>query len=189
MDKNQIVTVPDPRLRQRSRRVGVVTPETRKIAEQMRRATLDWEATRESEVGVALAAVQIGELERIVVIRSNPEDKQDSGFETFINPEIAKYEGEPVAEPEGCLSIPDTYGVVPRYPAVKVKALDLEGKPFRMKVEGFLARVFQHEIDHLHGKLFVDYVIDDKFYKILDDGKFDKLKSEEIETARLLWRC
>lgn len=189
MNKKQIVTVPDSRLRQRSKRVGVITDETKAIAEQMSQATLEWEATRQSEVGVALAAVQIGELERIVVIRSNPDDKRDRSFETFINPEIVKYEGDPVEEPEGCLSIPDTYGVVPRYPRIRIKALDLNGRTIRMKIDGFLARVLQHEVDHLHGKLFVDYVVEDNFYKIMDNGKFDSISTEEIDQARVLWRC
>jgi peptide deformylase len=161
MSKEHIITVPDARLRRISERVGIITPETTDIAERMIAATKDWEAYRRSEVGVALAAVQIGELQRIVVIRTNPEDKENPDFQILINPQITKHEGQPVTEPEGCLSIPDIYGVVPRYPVVRIKALDINGRPTRFKAEGFLARVFQHEIDHMHGKLFVDKVEDE----------------------------
>ena len=189
MPANDIISVPDKRLRQTSNRIAVVSEDTKAIIEKMKTATLDWEAQRDSEVGVALAAVQIGAMDRIVVVRNRPDDKSDKDFETFINPEIAKYEGEVSEEPEGCLSIPDIYGVVPRYETVRIKALDIDGTPFRVKVSGFLARVFQHEIDHLRGKLFVDHVKEDKFYRIEQDGKLTPLAKAEIEKARILWDC
>lgn len=189
MPASDIISVPDKRLRETSSRIAVVTDEVEAIIEKMKAATLDWEAQRDSEVGVALAAVQIGEMERIVVVRNRPDDKSDKDFETFINPEIVKYEGEVSEEPEGCLSIPDIYGVVPRHETVRIKALDINGNPFRVKVSGFLARVFQHEIDHLRGKLFVDHVKADKFYRIEQDGKLTPLTAEEIDSARILWDC
>lgn len=88
----------------------------------MQDATLEWEDGRDHEVGVALAAVQIDELWRAVVIRNNFEDKSDRTFRVFINPEITKYEGEVVADYEGCLSIKNVYGLVPRHSKVRVKA-------------------------------------------------------------------
>ncbi|MEX0748414.1 MAG: peptide deformylase [Candidatus Saccharimonadales bacterium] len=187
MSKSEIISVPDPRLRQRSSRVGVITSETLEVIARMEHATLEWEATRSSEVGVALAAVQIGECERIVIVRLNPEDKRSREFEVFINPEITKREGEIISEAEGCLSIPDTYGLVPRHEIVRIRAIGVDGQPVRLKATGFLARVFQHEIDHLHGKLFVDHVAPDNFYRILDDGKLEPLPPEQVDTARLLW--
>lgn len=185
--KESIISVPDKRLWQRSQRVGIITNEVKQLVEEMKSATLDWEKNRGHEVGVALAAPQIGSLERVVIVRKHIDDKQSREFEVLINPEITRHEGDVVEEPEGCLSVPDMYGLVPRYETVKVSALDLDGRPIRMKTSGFLARVLQHEIDHLHGKLFVDKVNDDKFYKILNDGKLKPLEQDEIDSARVLW--
>src|SRR5207245_520839 len=111
------------------------------LAQHMIGATLDWEAGREHEFGAALAAVQIAQAYRVVVIRDDFDDKANKTFGVFINPEIVKAEGEPVEELEGCLSVKDIYGAVKRYPKVKVKALNLEGKPVRVTATGFLARV------------------------------------------------
>lgn len=95
---------------------------------------------------MALAAVQIDELWRVVVITTF-EDKSDPTFRVFINPEITKYEGEVVADYEGCLSIKNVYGLVHRHTKVRVKALNEHGKEIRLTAEGFLARVFQHRDD------------------------------------------
>jgi peptide deformylase len=169
--KADIITLPDPRLHERSKRVGHVDESTQKLAEDMISATLDWEASREHEFGAALAAVQIGELQRVVVIRNDFDNKA-----IFINPEIVKAEGEPVEDMEGCLSVKNTYGAVARYPKVKVKALNLEGKEFRVTATGFLARVFQHEIDHTNGLVFVDHITDtSKLYRLEADGEFTPL--------------
>ena len=98
----------------------------------MEDATLDWEESRKHEVGVALAAVQINQLHRVVIIRNNCDDKNDRTFTVLINPEIVKYEGDMIRDYEGCLSIKNLYGYVPRYDKVKVKALGLDGKEFRI---------------------------------------------------------
>ena len=86
--KDRIITLPNAHLRQRSQKVGIVTDQIKQIVEQMQASTLDWEASRAHEVGVALAAVQIDQLYRIVVIRNNFDDKNDHGFRVFINPMI-----------------------------------------------------------------------------------------------------
>ncbi len=139
-------------------------------------ATLDWEAGREHEFGAALAAVQIARPWRVVVIRHDFDDKSNKEFGVFINPEIIKYEGQPVVELEGCLSVKDIYGSVKRYPKVKVKALNLDGRPVRVTATGFLARVFQHEIDHTNGIVFIDRVEDPhKLYRLEDTGHFSPL--------------
>lgn len=189
MPKAEIITVPDKRLRQNSQRVGYFDESINAIIENMKAATLAWEATRDNEVGVALAAVQIGVMERIVIVRSHPDDKDSNEFQVFINPKITKREGKVVSQPEGCLSIPDIYAQVPRHETVRISAEDENGRPQRLKAHGFLARVFQHEIDHLHGKLFVDHVEEDKFYQIKEDGKLETLEQNSIETARVLWNC
>jgi peptide deformylase len=127
----------------------------------MQSATIDWENSREHEVGVALAAVQVGELKRIVVVRNDFNDKNDHTFTVFINPVITKYEGKLEKDYEGCLSVKNIYGKVPRYTKVRVKALGVNGREFRVTAEGFLARIFQHEIDHTNGIVFIDHIQDD----------------------------
>ncbi len=189
--KDDIIKLPDPSLRANSRKVGLITPEIRKVIEDMKTATLDWEASRPHEVGVALAAVQIGKLYRIVIIRDNFDDRKDQSFSVFINPEITKLEGDIEEDYEGCLSVQDIYGKVPRYAKVRVKALDEQGRQIRVRAEGFLARVFQHEIDHLKGQAFTDHIKDrpDAFYKLTPTGKLKPLDYErEVKKVSFLWQ-
>ncbi len=177
-------------MRKKSRRVSVITDDIKKLVEGMENATLSWEDSREHEVGVALAAVQVNELKKIVIIRNNFEDKSDRGFQVYINPQIVKKDGEIIEDFEGCLSVKDVYGKVPRYSRVKVKALDIKGNPIRLTAEGFLARIFQHEIDHTNGTLFIDHIKDssDAFFRLQPDGTLEKLDYEkEIRTNSLLW--
>ena len=179
--KKDVIVVPNPHLRQRSKRVGLISENIIKTANDMCRATLDWEDSRKHEVGVALAAIQIDKPLRIVVVRNNFDDKSDRTFRYFINPVITKYEGEIDEDYEGCLSVPDIYGKVPRYPKIRVRAQDLNGQEVRLVAEGFLARVLQHEIDHTNGKMFVDYIQNrpDAFFKLTTDGKLEKLDYEK----------
>ena len=166
--KDKIISLPNPSLRQRSTKVGFVAEDTKKLIENMKLATLDWEDSRKHELGVALAAVQIDVLKRVVIIREDFEDKKNRNFVVFINPEITKLEGDIVEDYEGCLSIKDIYGKVPRYNKVRVKAIDENGHEFRVKAEGFLARIFQHEVDHTNGTVFIDHIKDnpDAFFKL-----------------------
>ncbi len=188
--KDSIITLPHTDLRQRSQKVGVVTDDTLKLIEKMKEATLDWEDHRDHEVGVALAAVQIDVLQRVVIVRSDFDNKNDRTFQVFINPEIVKYEGELIEDFEGCLSIKDIYGKVPRYAKVKVKALNLKGQEFRITAEGFLARVFQHEIDHTKGTVFIDHIKDDPtaFYHLNKEGKLEALDyDKDVKNNSILW--
>lgn len=156
----------------------------------MKLATLDWEDSREHEVGVALAAVQIDSLLRVVIIRNNFDDKQDRSFQVFINPTITKLEGAVVTDYEGCLSIKDVYGKVPRHEKVRVKAFTPEGKEIRLKASGFLARVFQHEIDHTNGIAFIDHIKDkpEAFYRLTGSGELEKLDYDsDIKDSHELW--
>lgn len=180
---NDIISLPNPHLRSTSVRVGLVDDSIKKLVKDMENATLDWEDHRPHEFGVALAAVQIDVLKRVVVVRNDFENKEDRSFTAFINPVIVKLDGEIIEDFEGCLSVKDVYGKVPRYSKVKIKALDLDGKEFRVTAEGFLARLFQHETDHLSGKLFVDHIRDDKdaFFHLADNGKLEKLNYEDVE--------
>jgi len=188
--KEDIITLPHKDLRTTSSRVGIITEDIKKVIKDMESATLDWEASRKHEVGVALAAVQIDVMLRIVVIRENLDDKQNHTFRVFINPEITKLEGEIVEDYEGCLSIKDIYGHVPRHSKVRVKAKNIHGKDFTVKLDGFLARVMQHEVDHTKGIVFIDHIKDDAqaFFHLEDDGKLTPLDYEkDIKKNRILW--
>jgi peptide deformylase len=171
--KDEIIALPDTRLHAKSKRIGHVDESTAALAQQMIAATLDWEQSRPHEFGAALAAVQLGQLYRVIIVRNDFEDKGEKSFGVYINPEIVKTEGEPVEAMEGCLSVKDIYGKVLRYPKVKVKALNLKGEPIRVTATGFLARVFQHEIDHTNGVLFVDRIkTADNLFHLEEDGTF-----------------
>ncbi len=185
--KDDIITLPNPHLRQVSNRVSGIDQSTRKVIERMKAATLDWEASRPHEVGVALAAIQIDRPIRVIIVRNNFEDKNDQSFTVLINPEIVKLEGEVIADFEGCLSVKDIYGKVPRHSKVRVRALDEQGREIRVKAEGFLARVLQHEVDHVKGLVFPDHIKDDSnaFYKLTGDGKLVKLPYQAAEAAHV----
>jgi peptide deformylase len=185
-----LITLPNSDLRQRSKKVGYIGDDIKQLVADMEAATLEWEDNRDHEVGVALAAVQIDELWRVVVIRNNFDDKKDRTFRVFINPEITKYEGDIVSDYEGCLSIKNVYGLVPRHSKVRIKALNLAGKEVRLTAEGFLARVFQHEIDHTNGIVFIDHIKDDAeaFFTLTDEGKLEpKEYEQDIRNNRELW--
>lgn len=183
--KDSIITLPNPHLRQKSKKVNIVTDEIRQVISDMKAATLDWEASRPHELGVALAAIQIDKKYRIIIVRNNFDDKDDKSFSVFINPEVIKLEGEVSEDYEGCLSVTDVYGKVPRYDKVRIKALNPDGRQVRIRAQGFLARVFQHEIDHMNGMVFVDHLKDKpgNFYKLTPDGKLKKLSYEKIRQA------
>ena len=149
MTRDDIIALPNPHLRQKSHRIHVITDDVQQLSDDMTSAALDWEDSRPHEISAALAAVQVDRLERVVIVRADFDNKKTRDFMTLINPEIVKYEGDLVADFEGCLSVKHIYGKVPRYTKVRVKALDLEGNEIRFKAEGFLARVLQHEIDHI----------------------------------------
>ena len=187
---NELISLPNPHLRGSSKKVGVVTDDIRKLVEHMQDITLGWEAGREHEVGVALAAIQIDVALRVIVVRNDFDNKEDKTFRAFINPVITKYEGELLEDYEGCLSVPDLYGKVPRYSHVRIRALDLSGRPVRFSADGFLARVFQHEIDHTNGKVFIDHIKDapKAFYALDDEGNLQQMDYDQaIAGNKTLW--
>lgn len=143
----QILHFPDPRLRKIAKSVMDVTDDIRQLADDMLETMYD-------APGIGLAANQINVQKRIVVIDIS-EDK--SAPLIFINPEILSAEGEREHE-EGCLSVPEAYEMVTRADKVRVKAINRDGKPFELDTDELLATCIQHEIDHLDGKLFVDYL-------------------------------
>ena len=161
MKKEDIITLPNAHLRSKSVKV-VIDDSTAQLVSDMTSAALDWEDSRPHEISAALAAVQIDRLERAVIVRSDFEDKANRDFTVLLNPEIVKYEGDVVADYEGCLSIKNVYGKVPRHTKIRVKALDVDGNEVRFRAEGFLARVIQHEVDHTNGIVFIDHIRDDE---------------------------
>lgn len=190
MKKEDIITLPHPHLREKSKKVPVADDATAQLVRDMTDASLDWEDSRPHEISAALAAVQINRLDRVVIIRSNFEDKSDREFVTLINPEIVKYEGKIIEDFEGCLSVSNFYGKVPRHSKIRVRALDSNGHEIRFKAEGFLARVIQHEIDHTNGILFVDHIKNEKkaFYRLDDKGELQPLDYDEhIKSNSILW--
>lgn len=190
MKKEDIITLPNSNLRQKSQRIFVVDDSTKQLIADMTSASIDWEQSRPHEISAALAAVQIDRLERVVIVRNTFDDKSDNRFTALINPEIVKYEGELIEDYEGCLSVSDIYGKVPRYSKVRVKALDADGNEVRFKADGFLARVIQHEIDHTNGVVFIDHIRDkeDAFYKLDKDGDLHPLAYvENIKNNENLW--
>jgi peptide deformylase len=191
MTKDDIITLPNPHLRERSKKVAIITPEVVRLVDDMQNATIDWENSREHEVGVALAAVQVDRPYRVVVLRNDFNNKEDHTFTVFINPTITKFEGTIEEDFEGCLSVKDVYGKVPRYTKVRVKALDINGREFRVTAEDFLARIFQHEIDHTNGVVFIDHIKDnpEAFFRLMEDGNLKPLDYDaEIRDNETLWR-
>jgi peptide deformylase len=187
--RDRIITLPNTRLRQKSQKIGIIHNEIKQLVEDMQAALIDWEESREHEVGVALAAIQIDEAFRIVVVRNNYDDKEDKTFTVFINPVITKYSGTIEEDFEGCLSIIDIYGKVPRHSKIRVKAIDLAGQEFRLTAEGFLARVLQHEVDHTNGIVFVDHIKDNlqAFFRLDKTGNLEQLDEATIRSNNFLW--
>lgn len=190
MTRKDIITLPHKHLRQRSKKIGIITEDIKQLVTDMESATLDWEDNRQHEVGVALAAIQIDRPLRVVIVRNNFDSKSDRSFHVFINPKITKFEGELKEDYEGCLSVRDIYGKVPRYQRVRISALNEHGRPIRLNAEGFLARIFQHEIDHTNGITFIDHIKDkpEAFFKLDEDGHLEKLNYEkDVKDNQNLW--
>lgn len=189
MTKDDIITLPNAHLREVSTRVSV-DDAARSLVKEMTDAALDWEASRPHEISAALAAVQIDRLERVIIVRSDFDDKTSREFTALINPEIVKYEGSIEADYEGCLSVKDIYGKVPRHTKIRVRALDIDGNEVRFKADGFLARVIQHEIDHTKGIVFIDHIKDqtDAFYQLDEKGELEALDYDtHIKNNSILW--
>ena len=169
MTELEILTVDNDQhlqvLRSKSKKVQRVTPKLVAFAERM------LETMREAN-GVGLAAPQVGVIQRFFVVELPEDEENNQPAETYIlfNPEIVKGRGEQVGY-EGCLSIPGYIGEVARQEHITVKGLNEKGKSVRLKVQGYLARVFQHEIDHLDGILFTDSLTYPNTYQPVEVGQ------------------
>lgn len=144
----EILHYPDPRLRNISHAVTAVDERVRKLVDDMLE-------TMYAAPGIGLAAIQVNVLQRVVVIDVSDDYCQPL---VLINPEILLLEGEEIESEEGCLSVPGIYENVKRPERVHVRALDRNGEIFEIEAQGLLATCIQHEVDHLDGKLFVDYL-------------------------------
>ncbi|NLO78844.1 MAG: peptide deformylase [Xanthomonadaceae bacterium] len=142
-----ILHFPDPRLRIKAKPVEKVDDELRQLIDDMFE-------TMYAAPGIGLAATQVNVHKRVIVIDVSEEKNQPL---VLVNPEILDKRGTEEMQ-EGCLSVPDYYDTVRRAEWVRVRALDRDGKPFELETDGLLAVCIQHEIDHLDGKLFVDYL-------------------------------
>jgi len=151
----EILEYPDPRLRTRAKPVEQVTDDLRQLAEDMLE-------TMYAAPGIGLAATQVNVHRRMLVVDVS-ENRDEPRI--LVNPEIIERDGEQVVE-EGCLSVPGIYDTVERAQHIRVRCLGLDGEPFELEAEGLLAVCIQHEIDHLDGKLFVDYLSDLKRQRI-----------------------
>ncbi len=147
----EIVKIPDPVLRRKAHKITTFDKDLQVLIDDM------IETMREAP-GVGLAAPQVGISERLVVIEYGDDEDESVPKKLYvlINPEIILASEEKVEGIEACLSVPQLVGEVERHEKLTVKALNRHGKPVKVKVEGWMARIFQHEIDHLDGVLFTD---------------------------------
>jgi peptide deformylase len=201
MPVRPIIVYDDPLLRTKSRRVRRVTPALRELIDDM------FETMREAN-GIGLAAVQVGAPERLIVLEvpqekeEKQENEEDEGkteeqgnaadkdnprpVERYvvINPEVARQSSEMEEGVEGCLSVPGMAGEVSRHRAVTVKGLNPHGKAVRIKADGMLARVFQHEIDHCDGLLFIDHIDDPEKIWPVKEGEEEAAERDQVVPDR-----
>ena len=149
MDK--ILLVPDPFLRQKAKNLKTVTSNDIDLSKKMIDIMLQ-------APGVGLAANQVGVLKKIVTVNIHNEEKGTDNIYSLFNPQIKSYSKKKIIMEEGCLSLPKQYAEIERPESIVVKYINEKNEAVEEKKDGFEARVLQHEIDHLHGRLFVDYL-------------------------------
>lgn len=179
----EVLIYPDPILKQKARPVALVDDAARELIKDM----VD---TMYAEEGIGLAAPQIGELRRIIVIDTSPKQEGEK-LRVFVNPELVTAEGR-TRYTEGCLSIPGEAEEIERFSKVTVRALDEHGEMFELDADGLLAIALQHEMDHLDGVLFVDRLsslkrglIRKRMLKYKEDRRRRRLASQEEAQAQL----
>jgi peptide deformylase len=168
MARLDILEFPDPRLRTKARPVETVDDAMRSLIDDMFE-------TMYAAPGVGLAATQVNVHQQLIVIDVSEEKDQPL---VFINPQIEVLDSDTCDYDEGCLSVPGFYETVTRAAHIRVRALDRQGRPFELQPEGLLAVCIQHEVDHLNGKLFVDYVSALKRQRIRD--KLEKQQRKAV---------
>jgi peptide deformylase len=158
MTLRDIVTIPNPVLRRKARKVTDFGPELQTLIDDM-------VETMRAAPGVGLAAPQVAEPLQVIVVEYGDDEDENvpPKLYTLVNPQITRASPEMVEGTEGCLSIPGIVGEVERHEAITVKGQNRRGQPVTVKARGWLARIFQHEIDHLEGVLFTD--LTDRLWK------------------------
>jgi peptide deformylase len=189
MSVRKIVVYDDPTLRKKSRRV-------KNVNDDMQRLIDDMVETMHEANGIGLAAIQVGVPQRVIVVQlpELDEDSEEGEGEpdpnagklfAVINPQLARRSRETEEGIEGCLSVPGLVGDVERCCSVTVKGLDRQGKKVRIKVHDLLARVFQHEIDHCDGVLFIDHIDDpEKLYPVTTGEEEAAEAAREVPAAQ-----
>ncbi len=155
MPVRKVIVIPHPTLRKQAVPVDDFGPETQQLIDDM-------VETLHEEAGAGLAAPQVNVSQQVILVEYGSEEDEDIPPTLYvaINPKITRFSPETVNGAEGCLSIPNLMGEVERAQEIVVEGLDRHGKPLKMKLRGWLARIFQHEIDHLNGILFTDRATD-----------------------------
>ncbi len=182
----KVITLNDEHLRQKAKKIKRFTPALKQLAEDMLE-------TMRTHKGVGLAGPQIGVMQRIFVAeipasRSGTDEPHPQSGTTYVlvNPEIVKTADPCIEGREGCLSIPTWFGMVERPEWVEVQAQDLKGKKIKLKVDDLLARIFQHELDHLDGVLFIDYIKDqEKLWQVLPEEESETGQPEVKEPSEV----
>ncbi len=164
----KIIIYPNPILKQKAEKVEKITPEIQELVLAMKQTLATGEEGRTK--GVGLAANQIGVLKRIIVILTK------EGIKAFVNPKILKLSRQKTIDKEGCLSLPEVWLEIKRPLSAEIEAVDENGQPIHIAVQGFPARIFQHEIDHLDGILFFERL-----------GFFERLKTK-VEINKIFKR-
>jgi peptide deformylase len=155
MPTREVITLPNPILRKKARKVRAFTPELQALIDDMIE-------TMRAAPGVGLAAPQVADSRRVIVLEwGEPNDNEDDPppdpkLYILVNPEIVRQSKESLVDQEGCLSVPGYIGEVERHESITVKAQNRHGQSKRLKASGWLARILQHEIDHLDGVLYID---------------------------------
>jgi len=151
MSVREIVTVPDNVLRRKAHKIKNFGPDLQNFIDDM----VD---TMRDAPGVGLAAPQVGVSQRLIVVEFGDEEDEEAPTKLYIiiNPQVTRFSKETLDGMEGCLSIPGFVGEVERSESVTLKGQNRHGKPVRIKAKGWLARIFQHEIDHVNGILYID---------------------------------
>ena len=151
MPLREIVFTPQPVLRRKARKVTDFGPELQTLIDDM-------VETMRAAPGVGLAAPQVAESLQVITIEYSEEDEEGvpPRLYTLVNPQITRVSSEMITATEGCLSVPGIVGEVERHEAITVKAQNRRGQPVTIKAKGWLARIFQHEVNHLEGVLFTD---------------------------------
>jgi peptide deformylase len=177
----EIITIGHPTLRQKARKVTKFGPEVKQLIDDM------IETMREAP-GVGLAAPQVNVSERVIVLELPADEEEGTPAElyAFVNPEIVKTSRETEEGEEGCLSIPGYLGDVDRHTWIVVRGQDAYGKPQRLRAHDYLARIFQHEIDHLEGVLFIDHVTDPEKIRKITARAAEEHDPEVTEALALL---